>query len=137
MNNQFKTFEYQTQILEHHLDSFGHVNNAVYLELYEEARWDFITQNGYGIKEVQTNRQGPIVLDVTCRFKRELVNREKIRIVSQTIEHRSKIMRIQQKILKETGEVASEAEFTFGFMDLEKRKMIVMPESWLKAVGIL
>ena len=134
--NNYLEFSYQTQILEHHLDSFGHVNNATYLELFEEARWDFITRNGYGLKQVQELRQGPIVLDVNCRFKRELINRENITIVSCTSEHKSKIMRIKQHILKENGEVSAEAEFTFGFMDLEKRKMIAMPDAWLKAVGI-
>ncbi len=52
---EFKTFVYDTQIKEHHLDSFGHVNNATYLSLYEEARWESITENGYGLKEVQVN----------------------------------------------------------------------------------
>ena len=36
-------YEYEKTILEQHLDTFGHVNNAAYLVLYEEARWDFIT----------------------------------------------------------------------------------------------
>ena len=30
-------FYYRTQVRERHLDSFGHMNNACYLELYEEA----------------------------------------------------------------------------------------------------
>ena len=129
------TFEYQTQILEHHLDSFGHVNNAKYLELYEEARWDFITQNGYGLGEIVKLKKGPIVLDVSCRFKREIKNREQIQIHSQTIEAKGKIMKMRQTIIKEDESIASEAEFTFGFMDLELRKMIEPPEQWLRAVG--
>ncbi len=31
--------EYHLLILEKHLDTFGHVNNASYLEILEEARW--------------------------------------------------------------------------------------------------
>jgi len=45
-------FEYEVQIKEMHLDSFGHVNNAAYVMLYEEARWDFITRNGFGLDYV-------------------------------------------------------------------------------------
>ena len=30
-------FEFEVLIREHHLDSYGHVNNATYLALYEEA----------------------------------------------------------------------------------------------------
>lgn len=136
MQNQFITFEYKTQILEHHLDSFGHVNNAKYLELYEQARWDFINRNGYGLEQIRDLKKGPIVLDVSCRFKRELKNREWIKIVSKTIESKKKIMKMHQTIFKEGDVIASDAEFTFGFMDLELRRMIEPPELWLKAVGI-
>lgn len=130
-----KTFIYDVQIKEGHLDSFGHVNNAEYLSLYEEARWDFITANGYGLKEVHERKQGPVVLDVSLRFKRELINREKIQIQSQTESISGKIMKMKQVMLKENGEVASEATFTFGFMDMTKRKLVDPPELWLQAVG--
>ena len=59
--------EYELLIHEAHLDTFGHVNNAKYLEVLEEARWDFITRNGYGLDEVvrvmETNkiRRVPVV----------------------------------------------------------------------------
>lgn len=131
-----KIFNYDVSIKEHHLDTFGHVNNAVYLTLYEEARWDFITENGYGLREVQTRQQGPIVLDVSVRFKRELNNRETITIQSQTESYAGKIMKMKQTMIKAGGEVASEAVFTFGFMDMKKRKLMDPPDEWLKAVGI-
>ena len=41
--DQKPDFIYHTQIKEKDLDTLGHVNNAKYLELFEEARWDFIT----------------------------------------------------------------------------------------------
>lgn len=135
--NKFKELEYTMQILEHHLDSFGHVNNAKYLELYEQARWDFITTNEYGLEAIVRRQQGPIVLDVNCRFRRELKNREQIKILSQTLEMNSKIMKMSQKILKEDGQVASEALFTFGFMDLKLRKLIEPPDEWIKAIGFI
>jgi acyl-CoA thioester hydrolase len=133
--SEFKHFEYQTQILEHHLDSFGHVNNAKYLELYEQARWDFISKNGYGLKEIVQNKKGPIVLDVSCRFKRELTNREKITIRSESLDVKGKISHMKQEIFKEDGTLASDATFTFGFMDLEARRLMNPPEEWLKAIG--
>ena len=44
-----RVHDYQLVIREQHLDTFGHVNNAKYLEILEEARWDLITGNGYGL----------------------------------------------------------------------------------------
>jgi acyl-CoA thioester hydrolase len=133
----YTKFECKIQILESHLDAFGHVNNARYFDLYEQARWDFITKFGYGLKQVIDNEKGPVVLDVNCRFKRELINRETITIKSHTTESTGKIMKIYQEIIKEDGSVASDATFTFGFMDLKLRKLINPPEAWLKAVGVI
>jgi hypothetical protein len=43
---------------------------------------------------------------------------------------------MKQEIIKEDGTSASEATFTFGFMDLEKRKLMNPPEQWLHAIGV-
>ena len=131
-----KTFEYKLMIKESHLDSFGHVNNARYFDLYEEARWDFITRFGYGLKEVISKQMGPVILDVNCRFKRELKNRETITITSKTIDSSGKIMKIYQEMIKEDGTIASDATFTIGFMDLKARKLINPPSEWLQAIGL-
>ncbi len=130
-------FEYDVQIKEMHLDSFGHVNNAAYVMLYEEARWDFITKSGFGLDYILVHQVGPVILDLAVRFKRELKNRENIKITSKTIEVISpKIMVLEQMMIKADGKVASEAKFTVGFFDLKERKLIDASENWLKAVGI-
>lgn len=131
-------YEYELTILEHHLDTFGHVNNAVYLELYEEARWDFITKNGLGLKEIFATQIGPVLLDLNLTFKSELGNREKIKIVTEArAEMKNKyVMIIDQKILKENGKVASTITLSVGLMNLEKRKLIAPTPEWLKALGL-
>ena len=63
---------YKLQIIERHLDTFGHVNNAVYLELFEEARWDIISARGYSLDTVLKTRIGPTILGVNVQFRREL-----------------------------------------------------------------
>lgn len=130
-------FEYDVLIREFHLDSFGHVNNAAYVMLYEEARWDFITKNGFGLDYIQKHQVGPVILDLSVRFKRELKNRERIKITSRTIEIVSpKIMVLEQNMIKEDGKVASEAKFTVGFFDMKARKLIDASPEWMKAVGV-
>lgn len=130
-------FEYEVLIQEFHLDSFGHVNNAVYVELYEEARWDFITKNGFGLDYIQKHQMGPVILDLQVRFKRELKNRERIKIISRTKEIVSpKIMVLEQTMFKPDGKVASEAIFTVGFFDMKERKLVNSSPEWLKAIGV-
>lgn len=136
MMNQNKIFEYEVLIQEHHLDTFGHVNNASYVKLYEEARWAFITQNGFGLDYIQKHQKGPVILDLKVRFKRELKNREMIKIVSKTTEIiSSKIMVLEQSMIKPDGKLASDALFTVGFFDMKERKLVNATEDWLKAIG--
>ena len=78
-----------------------------------------------------------MLLDLQVRFKREIKNRETIRITSQTKEIiSSKIMILEQKMLNANGKVASEALFTVGSFDMKERKLIEAEPGWLKAVGI-
>ena len=129
-------FSYKTSILEHHLDTFGHVNNASYLQLYEEARWDFSQRGGFGLDWVMANKMGPIVLKVELSFRRELANREKILIESQYLGLKNRLVSIfEQKMVKENGKVASSIKLEVGFMDLNKRKLIPFPKKWLQSVS--
>jgi acyl-CoA thioester hydrolase len=71
------------------------------------------------------------------RFKREIKNREVIKIQSQTREIlSSKMMVLEQKMINSDGKIASEAVFTVGFFDMKTRKLIEAHPSWLKAVGV-
>ncbi len=38
-------FEFKLSVRGYELDSYGHVNNAVYLNYFEQARWEIIKQN--------------------------------------------------------------------------------------------
>lgn len=127
-------FFYELMIREHHLDSYGHVNNATYVQILEEARWEYITQKGFGFQEVQRRKQGPVILEIDVKFRSELTLREKIRISVQSEPMRGKIGVMNQQILKENGTVATEARIVYGMFDLAARKLIPPPEDWLKAI---
>lgn len=130
------SFEYRFQVLERHLDTFGHVNNATYLELFEEARWDFITKNGWGLKEVIERQMGPVLLELNLKFKREITNREWITVKSVACEMKNSIaMVMKQEMVKDNGDVATTLEITVGLMDLKRRKLIPPTDEWLKACG--
>lgn len=130
------SFEYPVTILEKHLDTFGHVNNAVYLSLYEEARWDFITKGGFGLKDIQERGQGPVVLELNIKFTSELKNREDIIIKSNVLGMKNAlVMEMEQTMIKSDGTVASTMLISFGLFDLKKRKLIAPTDEWKKAIG--
>ncbi len=129
-------FRYEFLVLESHLDTFGHVNNATYFRLFEEARWDIVTPRGYGLREVQKRKQGPVVLEAQIKFLRELHLREKVTIVTHPAPFVGKVAKIYQKMVKEDGVVACEVEFTFAFFDLAARKIIPPSPEWKHAIGM-
>jgi acyl-CoA thioester hydrolase len=124
-------------ICEKHLDTFGHVNNAVYLELYEEARWEIITAGGFGLGDIRRMGLGPVVLEVNVKFIRELKLREKISITTEIVSYEGKIGKMLQQMTLPDGTVASEALFVFGLFDLTARKLVEPTPEWKTAIGIL
>lgn len=130
----FKKFYYHTLIKEQHLDSFGHVNNAAYLVLLEEARWAFITQHNYGLKVIQEKQIGPTILQINLIFKRELKLRDEITIESQILSYEKKISKLSQNILR-GDEICCEGELVLGLFDLRERKLILPTHEWLNAIG--
>jgi acyl-CoA thioester hydrolase len=130
------THEKTILISEAHLDSFGHLNNARYLELFEQARWDLITERGFGVDTIRQTNTGPVVLEVSVRFLRELAPRETIVIRSQLLSYERKIGKLSQHMVKTDGAVACEAVFTFALFDMARRKLIDPSPAWAYAVGI-
>ena len=131
---QSSEYHYQVQIKEHHIDSLGHMNNAAYLALYEEARWEKITSRGYGVETIKKLRKAPIILDVQVKFKKEIWLREKITITARLVGYKGKVGQFEQKMIKEDGTVASEAMFTIALFDLESRKLIDPTPEWNYAI---
>lgn len=119
------------------LDSFGHVNNARYLEIYEQARWNWLTANGIDLGHIRRTGIGPVILEVNLRFRRELLPREQVRIGSWCESYRKKILIIRQEMrLADSDELASEITLTAGMMDMKARKLINPPPEWQTGMGV-
>lgn len=61
------------------LDSFGHVNNAVYLQYAETALWNFFKVNGL-LDALAAEELFPVVLESTQRYIHELRLLDEVRI---------------------------------------------------------
>jgi thioesterase-3 len=128
--------EYALFIREHHLDTFGHVNNARYLDILEEARWELITRNGFGLDRVVRDRLGPTILEVTLKFQRELRNRQPIVVKSWMVSYPRKVGQMVQQIRDADDGLCCEAQLAFGLFDLDARKLVAPTPAWLHAIGL-
>ena len=131
-----KLQEYPVLIREIHLDFMGHVNNATYLELFEEARWQVIFERGYGLNEIRKSGKGPVILEVNLKYLKEIHLRDQITITTEISSYEGKIGKMTQKMMTNEGECAAVAEFTFGLFDLHARKLISPTPEWKRAIGL-
>lgn len=132
---QSRVHYYPVLIKEGHLDTFGHVNNAVYLALLEEARWDLLTQNNYGLDKIVATQIGPTILEIKINFLKELKLRDEVIIETQVTSYKKKIGIVQHTI-KRGDEICCTAELVMALFDLKQRKLIAPTPDWLKGLGI-
>ncbi len=129
-------FSFPITIKEIYLDTFGHMNNATYLTLFEDARWDLITERGFGVDKIKQTGLGPTILEIKINFLSEIKLRENIIIETQMLRYEKKIGILSQQMLR-SGEVCCTAEFVIGLFDLKQRKLVLPTEDWLYAVGMI
>jgi YbgC/YbaW family acyl-CoA thioester hydrolase len=127
---------YPLRILEQHLDSFGHVNNAAYIVMFEQARWEFVTASGCGLDFVRKSGVGPIVLEIQTRFVKEIRLRQMITIKTQVKNWRGKMGVVRQWMEGDDGAVYCDGQFTMGMFDIQARKLIDIDSVWKRALGI-
>jgi len=131
-----RVFEQSIVIREGHLDTFGHVNNARYLEIFEQARWDLITDNGFGLEYVQSSGTGPVILELTLRFLREIKNRQHMLVRSFVESYEGKIGRMTQQLIDDDEQICCEGKFVIAQWDTRTRKLILPTPEWRAAIGL-
>lgn len=95
------------------LDSFGHVNNAVYLQYAEAAKWDFFYGSGC-IELMKQQNLFPVVLETNLRYMHELRLQEKVVIETEwhcgssiiSFKHNIKKADTGQTVCRVTGKLA-------------------------------
>ena len=67
-----------------HTDAFGHVNNARYLEILEEARWRYAEDIGL-VELLKSSQLGFIIMDLRIRFRRPVAEGDAIAVTTQLV----------------------------------------------------
>lgn len=101
----------------YHIDLFGHVNNARYLEFLEEARWSFFEESGGAIAFARLNLNF-VVVNINISYRHPAVMGDVLRIESgmQSIGRSSAVMKQTVK-LAQNDTVVVDAKVTFVFLD--------------------
>ena len=111
------SFESTFKIRSFHTDSFGHVNNARYLELLEEARWQFAEHHGL-IDLLNEENLGFIIMQLNLRFRFPVIEGDTIQVFTSLITLGTALGEVEQLIIKKgSGKLAAKSMFTFVLID--------------------
>jgi YbgC/YbaW family acyl-CoA thioester hydrolase len=115
-----------------HIDMFGHVNHARYLEYFEWARFAWAEHGQSPIPQMVRDGFGPAILRADVRYRRECVYGDELHVSVEPLSARRDIGRLRQVITRtRDGEVVAIAEMTFVMIDLVARKATKLPALFL------
>lgn len=98
------------RVRSYELDGLGHLNHSVFLNYFEEARFDALEQVGISALDLQADGWGVHVVRAEVDFRRECRQGEELRVETRVERLRNSSMVLEQRMEKHpSGEVAAEA----------------------------
>lgn len=116
-------------------DVQGHLNQAVYLNYAEHARWSLLRAAGITQAGLIGKGVGPVALETTIRYQRELLAGDEAEVSCVFEWGQGKTFRMRQTITKTDGTVAAEITAVGGLMDLKARKLLPDPQGYFKELA--
>ncbi len=123
-----RSLHYRLRVRSYDLDSFGHVNNAVYLHYLEEARCDYLEQLGLSFSLFHELKTYAVVVRAAIDFKSPARYNDLLDIRGEFRDVRRTSFSTFYEITNETtGRLCAVAEMRFAFVDAEGR-LTAVPE---------
>lgn len=111
----------EIKVSNYHVDHFGHVNHARYLEFLEEARWQYLEMNRL-LEPIHRNEAFHVVSKVEIQYLRPARLGDVLRIETKIGGRSRKSFGVAQRAyIKPSGKTAIEAVITNVFVDVQGR----------------
>ena len=128
---------WETTARSYELDSFGHVNHAVYLNWFEQARFGALEAGGFPPRVLRERGWGIHVVRVEVDYRREVRMGDPVRVHTRVVAVRNSSFSIQQRAARLEGEgevTVAEAAVVLVWVDSAGRPMRV-PDEARQALG--
>ncbi|MFJ7911768.1 acyl-CoA thioesterase [Kitasatospora sp. NPDC096204] len=116
-------------------DSQGHLNQAVYLQYAEHARWEYLRAAGIRQADLVAEGVGPVVLETTVKYLRELRAGDSVEVGCSFAWRDGKTFQMVQRLVREDGVLAAEITGVGGILDLKERRLVADPREPLRALA--
>jgi acyl-CoA thioester hydrolase len=128
-------FSVRVTVRGYETDTQGHLNQSVYLNYAEHARWSLLQAAGISQARLVGQGVGPVALETTIGFRRELLAGDEVDVTCAFEWGDGKTFRIHQEIRKTDGTLAAEITAVGGIMNLTERKLVADPRAVLKELA--
>ncbi|MFF0222110.1 acyl-CoA thioesterase [Streptomyces sp. NPDC004629] len=128
-------FSVRVTVRGYETDVQGHLNQAVYLNYAEHARWSLLQAVGVSQTRLVGQGVGPVALETRIRYLRELLAGDEVDVTCAFEWSGGKTFRILQTIRKTDGTVAAEISAVGGILDLKLRKLVADPREVFKELA--
>jgi YbgC/YbaW family acyl-CoA thioester hydrolase len=116
------------------VDSFGHVNNAVYLQYCEGARNDYMLERGLTFADFGRWNAGPVLTKAELEFRAPAVTDDELLIRGRLVVEGRIRFRIDHEISRKgDGQLVCAARLDFAFVDLITGRPCRIPEAFRQA----
>jgi acyl-CoA thioester hydrolase len=130
-----EAFSLRIRVRGYELDTQGHLNWAEYLHYAEHTRWEFLAAAGITQDRLLATGVGPVVLDVSVKFRRELRGGDEVDVSCAFVFEGGQTFRILQDFTLPDGRVAASLSSTSGLLDLRERKLADRPDKHFSALA--
>jgi acyl-CoA thioester hydrolase len=117
------------------VDRQGHLNQAVYLNYAEQARWEFLVAAGVTQDALVASGVGPVTLETTIRFLRELRAGDEVDVSCGFQWDGGRTFRVQQDFSRPDGTMAAQLTAVGGLLDLRERRLVDKPRERFRSLA--
>jgi len=115
-------------------DSFGHVNNTVYLKWCETARVVYLERTGMW-PLIKNQGRGPIVASIACDFRRPVVFPDTVLVGARVSKIGRSSFRMEHSVVSVSqNAVVAESHSTLVFIEYEMGKSLPLPAEIRRAM---
>jgi thioesterase III len=107
-----------------HLDMYGHVNNARYLEFLESARWEFIAEK-MDLRDLDKLGIAFLVANININYRQPATIGQTLEIETRMAHISAKSAKVHQEIrIKDQDQLVVDADVTFVIIDAKSKKVL-------------
>ena len=128
-------FSIRIKVRGYEVDTQGHLNQAVYLQYAEQARWELLAAAGIPQDELLATGFGPVVLETRIRYRRELRGGDEVDVGCAFAFDDSKLFQIRQVFRRPDRRITADLTTTGGLLDLTERKLVDDPGARFRALA--